>query len=139
MARSPLTAAPPAKNARLRGEPVARAVFADLPALADGGLRLLPFVVIGAFPVRVGAYAQHWTLSVAAGIAAVAAFFLSMGQRALRRPARALRRRIGPVSGQVTRRDGHQQELGRADLLAPLERGCAISPGRPRRWPWRSC
>jgi hypothetical protein len=118
--------------------------------VADGGLRLLPFVVIGAalvcgynlelfggvlhsdlwfgvawgaFPVLVGAYAQHWTLSVAAGIAAVAAFFLSMGQRALSTPARALRRRIGSVSRQVTWRDGHQQELGRADLLAPLERG----------------
>ena len=118
--------------------------------VADGGLRLLPFVVIGAalvwgynlelfggalhsdlwfgvawgaFPVLVGAYAQHWTLSVAAGIAAVAAFFLSMGQRALSTPARALRRRIGSVSGQVTWRDGHEQELGRADLLAPLERG----------------
>ncbi len=34
-----------------------------------------------------GAYAQHWTLSLAAGVAAVAAFFLSLGQRALaRRP-----------------------------------------------------
>jgi hypothetical protein len=116
----------------------------------DGGLRLLPFVVVGAalvfgynlelfggvlhsdlwfgvawgaFPALVGAYAQHWTLSVAAGIAAVAAFFLSMGQRALSTPARALRRRVGSVSAQVTWRDGRQQELGRADLLTPLERG----------------
>ena len=116
----------------------------------DGGLRLLPFVVIGAalvfgynlelfggvlhsdlwfgvawgaFPALVGAYSQHWTLSAAAGIAAVAAFFLSMGQRALSTPARALRRRIGSVSAQVTWRDGRQQELDRADLLTPLERG----------------
>ena len=116
----------------------------------DGGLRLLPFVIIGAalvfgynlellggimhsdiwfgvawgaFPALVGAYAQHWTLSVAAGVAAVAAFFLSMGQRALSTPARALRRRIEAVSAQVTWRDGGQQELGRPELLAPLERG----------------
>ena len=118
--------------------------------VVDGGLRLLPFVVVGAalvwgynlelfggvlhsdlwfglawgaFPAIVGAYAQHWTLSVPAGVAAVAAFFLSMGQRALSTPARALRRRIASVSGQVTWRDGGQQELGRADLLTPLERG----------------
>jgi hypothetical protein len=118
--------------------------------IVDGGLRLLPFVIIGAalaygynlelfggllhsdlwfgvawgaFPTLVGAYAQHWNLSAAAGIAAVAAFFLSMGQRALSTPARALRRRIGSVSGQVNWRDGRQQELGRADLLIPLERG----------------
>src|SRR5207237_212655 len=47
----------------------------------------------GSFPALVGAYAQHWTLSLAAVIAAAAAFFLSMGQRALSTPARTLRRR----------------------------------------------
>ena len=117
--------------------------------LIDGGLRLLPFVIVGAilvcgynlelfggllhsdfwfgaawgaFPVLVGAYAQHWTLPPAVLVAAVAAFFMSMGQRALSTPARALRRRIASVSVRVTWRDGSQQELGRADLLAPLER-----------------
>ena len=117
--------------------------------IVDGGWRLLPFVIIGAvlvwgynlelfggilhsdlwfgiawgaFPALVGAYAQHWTLSVVAGIAAMAAFFLSMGQRALSTPARALRRRIGSVSGQITWLDGRQQELDRAGLLTPLER-----------------
>jgi hypothetical protein len=115
-----------------------------------GGLRLLPFVIAGgvlvsaynlelfggvlhsdfwfgvawgAFPVLVGAYAQHWTLTLAALIAAAAAFFLSMGQRSLSTPARALRRRVAAVSVLVTWRDGSQQELSRADLLAPLERG----------------
>jgi hypothetical protein len=118
--------------------------------LVVGGLRLLPFVIAGgvlvsgynlelfggllhsdfwfglawgAFPVLVGAYAQHWTLTLAVLIAAAAAFFLSMGQRSLSTPARALRRRIAAVSVLVTWRDGSQQELGRADLLAPLERG----------------
>jgi len=117
--------------------------------LLDGGLRMLPFVIAGAvlvcgynlellggrlhsdvwfglawgsFPVLVGAYAQHWSVSPAALIGAAAAFFLSMGQRSLSTPARALRRRIGAVSVRVTWRDGTEQELDRADLLAPLER-----------------
>src|SRR5262249_47795447 len=81
--------------------------------LVEGGLRLLPFVVAGcllvfsynlelfggllhsdiwfglawgSFPALVGAYVQHWTLSLAAVITAAAAFFLSMGQRALSTP-----------------------------------------------------
>src|SRR5262249_55922548 len=52
----------------------------------------------GSFPALVGAYAQHWTLSVAAAATAAAAFFLSMGQRALSTPARMLRRRVSSVS-----------------------------------------
>jgi hypothetical protein len=117
--------------------------------LVDGGLRLLPFVVVGAvlvcgynlelfggllhsdlwfaaawgaFPVLVGAYAQHWSLSLAAVAAAVAAFFLSLGQRALSTPARTLRRRATGVSARVTFSDGTERDLGRADLLAPIER-----------------
>jgi hypothetical protein len=117
--------------------------------LAAGGLRLLPFVVVGAvlvcgynlelfggllhsdlwfaaawgaFPVLVGAYAQHWSLSLAAVAAAVAAFFLSLGQRALSTPARTLRRRATGVSARVTFSDGTERNLGRADLLAPIER-----------------
>jgi hypothetical protein len=117
--------------------------------LAVGGWKLLPFVVAGgvlvygynlelfggrlhsdlwfglawgAFPVLVGAYAQHWTLSLAAGVAAVAAFFLSLGQRALSTPARTLRRRVTGVAVRLTFTDGTERELGRADLLAPIER-----------------
>lgn len=117
--------------------------------LVEGGLRLLPFVVVGcllvfsynlelfggllhsdvwfglawgSFPALVGAYAQHWTLSVAAVAVAAAAFFLSMGQRALSTPARTLRRRVSAVSVQITFTDGTQRQLGRADLLAPIER-----------------
>jgi hypothetical protein len=113
-----------------------------------GGLRLLPFVLAGgllvvgynlelfggvlhsdfwfaaawgAFPVLVGSYTQHWTLSVAAGVAAVAAFFLSAGQRALSTPARMLRRRVSAVSVSLTFHDGSQQVLTRAQLLAPVE------------------
>jgi hypothetical protein len=117
--------------------------------LAVGGWKLLPFVVIGgvlvygynlelfggrlhsdlwfglawgAFPVLVGAYAQHWTLSLAAGVAAVAAFFLSLGQRTLSTPARTLRRRVTGVAVRLTFTDGTERQLGRAELLAPIER-----------------
>jgi hypothetical protein len=117
--------------------------------LVYGGWRMVPFVIVGAilvigynlellgglmhsdvwfglawgsFPLIVGAYAQHWTVPPAALIGAVFAFFLSMGQRALSTPARALRRRVSAVTVRVTWRDGSEQELGRADLLAPLER-----------------
>jgi hypothetical protein len=127
--------------------------------LVAGGWKLLPFVVIGgvlvygynlelfggllhsdvwfglawgAFPVLVGAYAQHWTLSLAAGVAALAAFFLSMGQRALSTPARTLRRKVTGVAVRLTFTDGTERELGRAELLSPIERAlrffvCATS------------
>src|SRR5262249_10648705 len=117
--------------------------------LVYGGLRLLPFVVAGcllvfsynlelfggimhsdiwfglawgSFPALVGAYAQHWTLSVAAVAVAAAAFFLSMGPRALSTAAPTLRRRGSRVSAQITYRDRRERQLGRADLLARLER-----------------
>lgn len=127
--------------------------------LVYGGWKLLPFVIVGgvlvyaynlelfggvlhsdvwfavawgAFPALVGAYAQHWTLSLAAGVAAVAAFFLSLGQRALSTPARMLRRRVSEVAVQLSFTDGSEAELGRAELLAPIERAlryfvCATS------------
>ena len=127
--------------------------------LIDGGWKLVPFVVIGgvlvygynlellagrlhsdvwfavawgAFPVLVGAYAQHFTLTLAAGVAAVAAFFLSLGQRALSTPARTLRRRVTRVAVRLTFTDGSVRELSRADLLSPIERAlryfvCATS------------
>jgi hypothetical protein len=127
--------------------------------LVYGGWKLLPFVIVGgilvyaynlellggvlhsdvwfavawgAFPVLVGAYAQHWTLSLAAGVAAVAAFFLSLGQRALSTPARMLRRRVNAVAVRLSFTDGSEAELGRAELLAPIERAlryfvCATS------------
>ena len=116
--------------------------------LLYGGWKLVPFVVIGgllvygynlelfggvlhsdvwfalawgAFPVLVGAYTQHWTLSLAAGVAAVAAFFLSLGQRTLSTPARMLRRQVTRVAVRLTFTDGSERELGRAELLSPIE------------------
>ena len=127
--------------------------------LVYGGWKLLPFVIIGgvlvyaynlelfggvlhsdvgfavawgAYPAQDGAYAQHVTLSLAPGVAAVAAFFLSLGQRALSTPARMLRRRVSQVAVQLSFTDGSEAELGRAELLAPIERAlryfvCATS------------
>ena len=117
--------------------------------LAYGGVWLLPFVVAGglfvtvynlellhgalhndlgfavtwgAFPVLVGAYAQHGTLPPAAFVAAAAALLISLGQRYLSTAARTLRRKAAQVSVTITWRDGSQHELGKAELLAPLER-----------------
>ena len=143
----------------LKASAVASITAAMVLGLVYGGWKLLPFVIVGgvlvyaynlelfggvlhsdvwfavawgSFPVLVGAYAQHWTLSLAAGVAAVAAFFLSLGQRALSTPARMLRRRVSEVAVQLSFTDGSEAELGRAELLAPIERAlryfvCATS------------
>ena len=127
---------------------VASITAAMVAGLIFGGWKLLPFVVVGgvlvygynlelfggrlhsdvwfalawgAFPVLVGAYTQHWTLSLAAGVAAVAAFFLSLGQRTLSTPARMLRRQVTRVAVRLTFTDGSERELGRAELLSPIE------------------
>jgi hypothetical protein len=55
-------------------------------------------------------------------VTAAAAFFLSLGQRALSTPARTLRRRVSGVSVRITFTDGAERQLARADLLAPIER-----------------
>jgi hypothetical protein len=97
--------------------------------LADGGLRMLPFVIVGAvlavgynlelfggvlhnavgfasawgaFPVVVGGYAQHWTVPPAVLVGAVAASGISLAQRTLSTPARMLRRRVSAVTVHVT-------------------------------------
>jgi hypothetical protein len=127
------------------GVSVAAAVVAGL---LYGGLRLLPFVVVGAvlvlaynlelgrgilhngvgfalgwgaFPVLTGYYAQDFRLGAAAVLAAAAAFFLSLGQRALSLPARTLRRRTQAVHGRIVFRDGGQVDVDRNVLLGPLE------------------
>ena len=116
--------------------------------LVYGGVRMLPFVVVGvglvvgynlelfdgamhngvvfglgwgAFPVLTGCYAQGFRLTSSAVVAAAAAFLLSLGQRALSTPARALRRRASSVHGRVELHDGTGVTLDRATLLAPIE------------------
>jgi hypothetical protein len=113
-----------------------------------GGLRLLPFIGVGAllvlaynlewfgglfhngvgfaaswgaFPLLTGAYAQHWSISLAALLAAAGAFGLSWVQRTLSTPARWLRRSVHELAATATTVDGEVRQLTTANLLAPLE------------------
>jgi hypothetical protein len=122
-----------------------------------GGWRMLPFVIAGvvllvaynlelgggvlhngftfalawgAFPVLTGYYAEDFRLGLAAVLAAVAAFALSLGQRTLSLPVRALRRRISTVEGSLVFADGRVLPVTRAALLRPLENALrALSVG----------
>ena len=76
----------------------------------------------GAFPVLVGYFVQAERLDLTAALAATAALGLSLAQRSLSTPARALRRRVQRLDGTVTMHDGSGSELNVAMLLAPLER-----------------
>ena len=117
--------------------------------LLYGGLRMLPFVVVGAvlvlaynlelgggfmhnavgfalawgaFPVLTGYFAQEFRLGVPVALAAAAAFALSLAQRALSEPARTLRRRTRSVEGRIVHRDGSTVDVDRDVLLGPLEK-----------------
>ena len=54
-------------------------------------------------------------------LAAAGAFALSVAQRRLSTPARALRRRVERVEGTVTASTGEVSSIDREYLLAPLE------------------
>jgi hypothetical protein len=113
-----------------------------------GGLRLLPFIAVGAlfavaynlewfggllhngvglaiswgaFPVLTGYYAQRWTMSVAAIVVAVGTAGLTWVQRTLSTPARWLRRTVTDVKLTATNADGSPVMLTSADVLRPLE------------------
>ena len=75
----------------------------------------------GAFPLLTAYYAQAETVRLPALVAAVAAYWLSMAQRKLSTPARALRRRVASVDGTISFEDGCTAPLTRQALLAPLE------------------
>ncbi|MFI5282454.1 MAG: hypothetical protein ACHQ0J_04920 [Candidatus Dormibacterales bacterium] len=76
----------------------------------------------GAFPVLTAFFAQTGRLSIAAALAAGAAYALSFGQRMLSTPARRLRRNTTSVRGTLTMAGGIQEPLDQATLLTPLER-----------------
>jgi hypothetical protein len=76
----------------------------------------------GSFPVLVAYVAQTGSLSPAAVIAAVAAFFVSAAQRQLSTPARRIRRRSATVKGTMAMRDGSTHVIDKQSLLLPLER-----------------
>jgi hypothetical protein len=76
----------------------------------------------GAFPVLVSYFVQAERLDLTAALGAAAALGISLAQRSLSTPARALRRRAANVSGHVTMHDGSVEELDERVLLQPLER-----------------
>jgi hypothetical protein len=76
----------------------------------------------GAFPVLVSYFVQAERLDLTAALGAAAALGISLAQRSLSTPARALRRRAASVGGQVTMHDGSVQDLDQGVLLQPLER-----------------
>ncbi|MGH8889229.1 MAG: hypothetical protein ACRDV3_05630 [Acidothermaceae bacterium] len=113
-----------------------------------GGLHLLPFIVVGAvlafgynlewfggvlhnavgfslawgaFPLLTGYFAQHWTISVGAVIAAAAAIAITLAQRALSTPTRWLRRHVQEAHLAFTMDDGSQGGFSSSDLMKPLE------------------
>ncbi len=75
----------------------------------------------GAFPVLTGYVAQTGRIAVAPVLAAAAAHAMSLAQRRLSTPARALRRRTAAVTGSITLASGEVTALDAPYLLAPLE------------------
>lgn len=75
----------------------------------------------GAFPAFTGYFAQTLQIRPAGVLVAGACCGLSLAQRRLSTPARALRRRTTSVSGQQRLSDGSVIKLDRATLGAPLE------------------
>lgn len=75
----------------------------------------------GAFPVLTAYVAQTGRLAIAAVLAALAAYVLSLAQRRLSTPARLLRRRVTRVEGHMDLRGGDTARVDRSALLAPLE------------------
>jgi hypothetical protein len=79
-------------------------------------------VAWGAFPVLTAYYAQAERLDLAALLAAISAVALSLAQRSLSTPARALRRRVARVEGSIVMRDGAVHDVNAQAMLEPLER-----------------
>jgi hypothetical protein len=75
----------------------------------------------GAFPAFTGYFSNALTIRPAGLLVTAACFLLSVAQRRLSTPARALRRRTAEVRGEQRLNDGSVIELDRAALSAPLE------------------
>jgi hypothetical protein len=84
----------------------------------------------GAFPVLTGYWVNAVELRAPALLAAAACFMLTLAQRRLSTPVRALRRRTVSLSGEQRMADGTVVPLDAARLAAPLEgalRACALA------------
>jgi len=84
----------------------------------------------GAFPAATGFWVNSLALHPAGVIAVAACFALSVAQRRLSSPVRALRRRTASVSGEQVLRDGRVIPLDARTLAAPLEgalAACALA------------
>jgi hypothetical protein len=78
-------------------------------------------VAWGCFPAFTGYWVNALNFSVAGVVVALSCGGLSLAQRRLSTPARALRRRTVAVSGEQLLEDGRSVELSRPLLLAPLD------------------
>ena len=81
----------------------------------------------GGFPVLTADFAQEHRVAGGAIAVAAGAAAWSGAQRALSTPARALRREVRGVDARLVHGDGTVEEVGRAQLLAPLERALRLS------------
>jgi hypothetical protein len=142
------TAIPDSVLVTLAGLSLAGAVALGVVGVATVGASLVPFIAVGAFLVVAynlelfggrfhtdfwfaaawGAFpaaTAYWANAVSvepAGVLVVLACFgLSVAQRRLSTPVRALRRRAVSVSGEITLDDGRQLQLSRESLIAPLD------------------
>jgi hypothetical protein len=75
----------------------------------------------GAFPALTGAFAQTGTLSAAAAGVALGCMLLSVAQRRLSTPVRALRRHTVRVEGRVVLDDGREIAIDERTLRGPAE------------------
>lgn len=75
----------------------------------------------GAFPALTAYWANALEIGVAGVLVVVACFALSVAQRRLSAPVRALRRRTAAVEGTQTMDDGAVVALTRESLAAPLD------------------
>ena len=76
----------------------------------------------GGFPALTAHYAAAETITAVGALVAVACVLLSMAQRTLSTPVRALRRRTASVTGEIMRTDGTIEPVDRAALTATPER-----------------
>ena len=80
----------------------------------------------GALPVLAAYVVMAGRIDAEAVIAAAAALLISLAQRVLSTPVRAMRRRVRAVSGTVEYDDGSTEEVTRASLAATPERALRL-------------